>query len=129
MDFFEVTNRRPYTADGRQIDGSITVSGTTYLVELKFTRDQAGAQDIDSLLKKVHDKADNTMGIMVSMSGYSETAVSGASGPRTPLLLMDHQHIYLALSGVSSFSEIVDRIRRHASQTGEALLPPDRFGG
>jgi hypothetical protein len=29
MDFFEIMNRRPYTSGGRQIDGSVTVSGTT----------------------------------------------------------------------------------------------------
>ena len=79
MDFFEVVNRRPYTAPGRQIDGSITVSGTTYLVELKFTRDQVGATDIDSVVKKINDKADNTMGVMVSMSGYSTIALTEAS--------------------------------------------------
>lgn len=129
LDFFEVTNRRPYVVNGRQIDGSITVSGTTYLVELTFTREQTGAPDVDTILKKIHDKADNTMGIMVSISGYSETAISEASGPRTPVLLMDHRHLYLALRGTFTFGEIVDRVRRHASQTGEAFLPPDRFGG
>ncbi len=129
MDFFEVTNRRPYVVNGRQIDGSVTVSGTTYLVELTFTREQTGAPDVDTMLKKIHDKADNTMGIMVSISGFSETAVSEASGPRTPVLLMDHRHLYLTLGGVVTFGEIIDRVRRHASQTGEALLAPDRFGG
>jgi hypothetical protein len=64
MDFFDVDNRRPYSVDGRQIDGSITVDGTTYLVELKFTSSQSDAPDIDSLVKKVNDKADNTMGVM-----------------------------------------------------------------
>jgi hypothetical protein len=129
MDFFEVVNRRPYTASGRQIDGSITVSGTTYLVELKFTRDQVGATDIDSVVKKINDKADNTMGVMVSMSGYSTIALTEASGRRTPLMLMDHRHVYYALGGSAGFGEIVDRVRRHASQTGEAFLPPERFGG
>jgi hypothetical protein len=129
MDFYEVVNRRPYSATGRQIDGSITVSGTTYLVELKFTQDQAAAPDVDSILAKINDKADNTMGIMLSMSGFSGPAVSQASGRRTPLLLMDHRHVYACLSGGLSFDEIVDRVRRHASQTGEALLPPEAFGG
>lgn len=129
MDFFEVTNRRPYVSNGRQIDGSVTVSGTTYLVELKFTQEQIGAPDVDTLFKKVNDKADNTMGVMVSISGFTDTAVSGASGPRTPVLLMDHRHLYLALRGAMTFGEILDRVRRHASQTGEAFLPPDRFGG
>ena len=61
-DYFEVINRRPYVSNGRQIDGSITVDGTTYLVELKFTREQSGSSDIDSLHKKVTSKADNTWG-------------------------------------------------------------------
>lgn len=127
MDFFEVQNRRPYVTDGRQIDGSITVAGTTYLVETKFTSGQAGATDIDTFFKKVTDKADNTMGVMVSISGYSRPAIDGASVRQTPLLLMDHRHLYLALGGTMPFGEIVERIRRHASQTGEALLPPERF--
>ena len=41
MDYFEIESRRPYVIVGRQIDGSVTVDGTTYLVELKFTREQA----------------------------------------------------------------------------------------
>lgn len=32
MDYFEVDSRRPYVIDGRQIDGSVTIEGTTYLV-------------------------------------------------------------------------------------------------
>ena len=129
MDFFEIMNRRPFTSGGRQIDGSVTVSGTTYLVELKFTKEQSGATDIDSALKKINDKADNTMGIMVSISGYSGVAIKEASGRRTPLLLMDHSHLYFALAGGATFGEIIDRVRRHASQTGEAFLSPNSFGG
>lgn len=127
MGFFEIVNRRPYEAQGRQIDGSITVSGTTYLVELKFTVRQADPSDIDILLSKVISKADNTMGIMVSVAGYTSIAIHQASGPRTPLLLLDHGHLYLALRGVAAFSEIVERVRRHASQTGEAHLAASSF--
>lgn len=128
MDFFEIVNRRPYVSGGREIDGSITVSGTTYLVELKFTRDPAAAPAIDTLHKKVTDKADNTMGIMVSVSGYSASAVKTASGPRTPLLLFDHGHLYLALTGSTAFDDIIDRVRRHASQTGDSYLAAASFG-
>lgn len=127
MDYFEIVNRRPYSVQGRQIDGSITVSGTTYLVELRFTAHQAGAPDIDTLLHKVTSKADNTMGTMVSICGYTSTAIQQASGPRTPLLLLDHGHIYLALRGVVAFNEIIERVRRHASQTGESYLSAANF--
>lgn len=127
LDFCEIQNRRPYVSAGRQIDGSITFDGTTYLVELKFTGSQADATDIDSLRSKVDDKADNTMGILVSISGYSSVAVTQASGRKTTLLLFDAMHIYLFLSGTLSFRDIISRVRRHASQTGEAYLAAANF--
>jgi hypothetical protein len=112
-----------------EVFGSITIDGTTYLVELKFTASQADAPDIDSILKKVNDKADNTMGIMVSMSGFSSVAVKEASFSKSPLLLLDYSHLYMVLSGVIAFPDTVRRIRRHSSQEGKAFLPVTEFGG
>lgn len=122
VDYYEVVSRRPYMAAGRQIDGSITVEGTTYLVELKFTNEQTGAPDVDTFLAKINDKADNTMGVMVSMAGYSSVAVQQASGRRTPIILMDYGHVMALLQGTWTLPEIVARLRRHVSQTGEAYL-------
>ncbi len=127
MDFSEITSRSPYKTKGREIDGSITIGDTTYLVECKFTNDQTGAPDIDVFRSKVESKADNTMGVFVSMSGYTSVAIEEASGKKTPLLLLDHNHLYQVLLGTNSFKDVVERIRRHASQTGEAYLPVDKF--
>jgi hypothetical protein len=127
VDYYEIDNRRPYVVGGRQIDGSITVDGTTYLVELKFTREQSDSPDIDSFFKKVGGKADNTMGVMFSISGYSSVAIKEASGPKGLLLLFDHNHLFMLLHGSCSMAELVCRVRRHASQTGEAYLAPRFF--
>ncbi|KQW40932.1 hypothetical protein ASC85_16555 [Pseudomonas sp. Root401] len=127
--FAEIEHRCPYNTGGRQIDGSITVDGTTYLVELKFTKSQAGGPDIDVFRGKVESKADNTMGLFLSMAGYSSVAVSEASGKKSTLLLLDASHIYLILTGGMHCLEVVRRVRRHASQTGEAFLPVSSFGG
>ena len=130
MEYFEVDNRRPYTGpSGRQIDGSITIEGTTYLVELKFTTSQSGATDIDSLEGKLKDKADNTMAVFVSMSGFTSVALSEASCDKTPHLLFDYSHLYLVLSGGMTFADMIKRVRRHSSQVGEAFLAVERFGG
>ncbi len=129
LDFCEFENRRPYMNAGRQIDGSLTLDGTTYLVELKFTASQADATDIDSLRSKVDDTANNTMGVRVSICGYTRVAVTQASGRKTTLLLFDAQHLYLFLTGALSFKDVILRIRRHASQTSEAYLPVANFGG
>ena len=37
LDFSEIQNRKPYKTNGRQIDGSLTIEGTTYL-PTKFDR-------------------------------------------------------------------------------------------
>jgi hypothetical protein len=129
MDYFDIDNRRPYVAAGRQIDGSVTIDGTTYLIESKFTGGQSDATDIDSLVKKVTSKADNTMGIMVVMAGFSTVAIREASFAKSPLLLLDHSHLYMVLSGIETFPNVIRRIRRHSSQEGEAYLPVTRFGG
>ena len=127
--FFEIDCRRPYKdPDGRQIDGAITIEGTTFLVELKFQATQADATDIDSLKAKVDAKADNTMGIMLAISGYSSVATAGASGRRTTLMLLDHAHLYHVLSGAMRLEELVLRVKRHAAQTGQAYLPVSEFG-
>ena len=129
VEYFEVHHRRPYTSKGRQIDGSITIDGTTYLIELKFERTQCDAIAVDSLKSKIRSKADNTMGIMVAMSGFSSTAIDGASEAQTPLLLLDHNHLYLILHSGVRLEEVVRRVRRHASQTGQAYLAANEFGG
>jgi hypothetical protein len=71
VEFSDVEHRRPYNAGERQIDGSITIDGTTYLVELKFAAAASPATDIDSIRSKIETKADNTMGIVISMSGFT----------------------------------------------------------
>jgi len=128
VDYFEISCKRPYVIQGRQIDGSVTLDGTSFLVELKFTADQAGATDIDSFKSKVESKADNTMGIIVSVSGYSSVAIQEASGRRTPLILLDYNHLYHVLGRAMTLPEVINRVKRHAAQTAEAYLAVNDFG-
>ena len=127
INFFEIEHRRPYITGGRQIDGSITLDGTTYLIELKFTVAQSDSPDIDIFRGKVESKADNTMGIFISMAGFSSVAIKEASGKKSTLLLLDASHIYLILTGGMSCLDVFRRVRRHASQTGESYLPIAAF--
>ena len=128
LDYCEIDNKRPYVVEGRQIDGSLTREGTTYLIELKFTKSRCAAGDVDSIKAKIDKMADNTMGIMVSISGFSSVAISDASGSKTTLLLMDSSHLYYYLTGSMEFRDLISRVRRNASQTGESFLSVDRFG-
>lgn len=122
LNYSDIQSRRPYKTDGRQIDGSLTIEGTTYLIELKFTKNQTGSEEIDSFKAKIDKMADNTMGIFVSMSGYSSQAIKEASGRKTTIMLLEASHLFSFLQGVDTLAEIIKRSRRHVSQTSEALL-------
>ena len=68
------------------------------------------------------------MGIYVSMSGFNDGAKKEASGAKTPLILIDYNHLYYVLSGAMTLAEVINRIKRHASQTAEAYLEIKDFG-
>jgi restriction endonuclease Mrr len=126
--YFELDSRPGYKTEGRQIDGAITIEGTTFLIETKFTREPIDSPEIDTFMVKIESKADNTMGLFISMAGFSEGAKRTASKQRTPMLLLDHSHIYnLILQGVMTLPQVVSRIKRHASQTGSAYLAALEF--
>lgn len=68
------------------------------------------------------------MGIFISMYGYSSVAIEEASKDRTKILLLDHSHVYHVLGGHISFPDLIDRLKRHASQTGCAYLSAAELG-
>lgn len=126
--YFELDARTGYKAEGRQIDGAITIEGTTFLLETKFTNEPVGSSDIDTFMAKIESKADNTMGLLVSISGFNDGAKRSASKQKTPMLLLDHSHIYnLILRGVMTLPQVISRIKRHASQTGSSYLGATEF--
>ncbi|HEX2839514.1 MAG TPA: hypothetical protein VHN77_15460 [Phycisphaerales bacterium] len=125
---FEVPHKSPYRAGTREVDGSVAVDGTTYLLSLKFEANPLGSPGIDDIRVRLNRVADNTMGIVVSMSGFGKATVDEASGPGTKLLLLGHDHIYAILSGAMTLPEVIVRVREHASRTGRSHLAIADFG-
>lgn len=126
--YFELEARTGYKAAGRQIDGAITIEGTTFLIEAKLVNELIGSPDIDIFMAKIESKADNTMGLFISLSGFNDGAKKAASKQRTPMLLLDSGHIYsLIMRGVMTFPQVVARIKRHAHQTGSSYLSATDF--
>lgn len=128
--FHDILARKSYRdKDNRQIDGSLTIDGVTFLLEAKFTRNPVGSQDIDVFFNKVRKKADNTMGLMVSINGFLPDAINTASCDRTFLILLDGSHFFnIIFQQKMTFKEAITRIQVHASQTGCSYLSAKEFG-
>lgn len=134
FDFFayaKLESRGPYRdPSGRQVDGALTLDGTHYLVEAKFTKNPTESPDIDIFLGKLKNKADNTMGIFISISGFTEGAKQDASEGRTLLLLIDGLHLFsLVFTGQITINDLIRKIRRHASETGLSYMDTGKFFG
>lgn len=118
--------KEPYRAGGRQFDGSVEVDGKVYLLECKLRKTKSDSKDISDLRDKVLGTADLTQGIFVSIGGYTSCAIDNASRAKSPLVLLDFQHVSALVTGVVGFSTLVRVCKRHASETGCAFLPwPD----
>ncbi len=76
----------------------------------------------------IESKADNTMGLFISLSVFNEGAQLAASKQRTPMLLLDSGHIFnLIMRGEMALQRVVSRIKRHAHQTGSSYLAATDF--
>lgn len=129
LTFNDIQARKPYKdPSGRQIDGAAEIEGNNFLVEAKCTRVLTGVTEIDSFRAKIQTKADNTLGLLVSMSGFDKEAIAEAAKGRTPFVLIDGSHLFnLVVPQTMSIKEIILRVLRHAAQTGIPYLPVSQF--
>jgi hypothetical protein len=129
LDFSRVANRRSGAALGREDAGTAVFAGSEFLVETRFSAAPTDTSAIGGLFGKVSEMSDGARALLVSVSGYTERARKAASSASTPLLLLDHSHLCLVLSGAQGMRDVLERLQRHAEKTGEAYLAAERFSG
>ena len=119
---YDLDPRGSFASPGEQIDGSITFDGRVLLVEARWREKQVDPREVRDFRTKVHDKLDSTIGLMISMSGYTEAAVQTAGGGgRILVVLMDGQDLAPVFQGLQDFTEVVRRKLRHAAEKGESM--------
>lgn len=83
---------------GEEIDGSFELDGRIYLLEAKWHADPLPASAIYSFKGKVDGKLIGTIGIFISMSGYSGDAIDAlTAGKNLNVLLVDKNDIEASL--------------------------------
>ena len=119
---FDLDPKASFKIVGEQIDGAFSFDNADYLFEAKWVNSPVQAKDLDSLTGKLQRKLDNTLGLFLSINGYSDEAVSAHSSGRRLLLLMDGADLMAVLETRIDLKELLLRKRRHASQTGNIYL-------
>ena len=126
LDLFELFDLDPKAAFrniGEQIDGAFTLVGTDYLFEAKWQQDPVAVQDLDAFSAKVERKLENTLGLFLSMNGFSTDAIEAHSRGTPNTILMDGADLHAVLEQRIDFVSLLIRKKRHAAQTGRIYLP------
>lgn len=119
---FDLDPKASFRVLGEQIDGAFELDGTDYLFEAKWTSHLVNSEDIDAFKGKVGRKLDNTLGLFLSINGFSVDAVRIHSSGRSTVLLMDGTDLMTVLEGRIDFVSLLTRKRRCAAQTGNIYL-------
>jgi hypothetical protein len=119
---FDLNPRKSFVIQDEEIDGAFTFSTDDYLLEAKWEATSASREVVDVLAQKVQRKGKNTLGLFVSISGFSEPAVRAHSNVGTSLIFMDGPDLVGVLQGVMPLTDVLEAKRRHLSETGLPLL-------
>jgi hypothetical protein len=124
---FDLDPKASFKVVGEQIDGAFTFDSTDYLFEAKWQKNPVDIGDLDGFSGKLARKLDNTLGLFLSLNGYSKDAIMAHSSGRKMMILMDGSDLTAVLEERIDLQYLLMRKRRHASQTGEIYLPSHKF--
>jgi len=122
FDLFDLDPRASFRIEGEQIDGSFSFDGTDYLLEAKWQTKPVAADKLDSFSSKIARRLDNTLGLMLSINGFSADGVTAHSRGKLRVILMDGQDLLVVLEGKMELTELLKKKKRHASETGDIYL-------
>lgn len=120
---FDLDPKASFRITGEQIDGAFTFENTDYIFEAKWQQEPVGTRELDTLHSKLtRTTTDITLGLFLSINGYSDDAVRAHSSGRRLMILMDGSHLMAVIEGRIDLMQLLLRMRRHASQTGNIYL-------
>lgn len=119
FNFFDLDAKNSFKILGEQIDGSFTFDNTDYLLEAKWQKKLINAQDLYGFSGKIQGKLKNTLGLYVSLEGYSTESTKTDNPIVKSIILMDGSDLMQVLEGRIKLTDMLYIKRRHAAQTGE----------
>lgn len=121
FELWDLNPRAAYSIDHEQIDGAFTFRTDDYILEARWRAEPLQPKHLNNFRLKIDGKARNTLGLYMSISGFTTGAVEKHSHGQTPLILMDGKDLMPILEGRISLIEVLERKRRHAAETGNPM--------
>ena len=116
---FELSAKSSFKITGEQIDGAFTFDGTDFLLEAKWQKELIPASELYAFGGKITGKLKNTLGLFISIDGFSKEGIETNNPITKQMILMDGEDLMLIFDGRIQLNEMILLKRQHASQTGE----------
>ncbi|MFF5572489.1 restriction endonuclease [Streptomyces luteogriseus] len=118
---YDMEPRASYVMEYEQIDGAFAFDTDHYVLEAKWWKDRIGRRELDVFKTNIERKGKNTLGLYISMNGFTSDAVAVYSFS-TPFITMDGLDFMAVLDQRIRLDELIRRKKRHASETGHCSL-------
>ncbi|OJY67836.1 MAG: hypothetical protein BGP09_23065 [Rhizobium sp. 60-20] len=107
-----------------EIDGSFFLDGTIFLIEAKWHAEPLPASTLYMFKGKIDGKLVGTLGVFISMSGYSKAAADALTfGKNINLILFDRPDMDAAILRKEGFRAVLKRKLRDAAEAGIVQTP------
>ena len=114
---FDLQPRGPFKRTGEQIDGAFVLDNDQFLLEAKWQVAKVILSDLRDLDGAVGSSLDNTLGLFVSLNGFSEEALTGyVLGGRPRIVCMDGQDLMAVLDEAIELPDLIRRKKDLAVQ-------------
>ncbi len=121
---FDLNPRGPFRRTAEQIDGAFTFERDDFLVEAKWQAKKVELSELRDLDAAVGSSLDNTLGLFLSLNGFSEGALQGyVEGNRPRILCMDGADLMAVLEARIDMCDLLRRKKEIAVQRRMVFAP------
>lgn len=122
FELFDLDPKASFRNTGEQIDGAFSLDSTDYLFEAKWQQELVNAAALDAFAAKIRRKLENTLGIFLSINGFSPDGIAAHSSGGAVIILMDGADLMAVLEERIDFVSLLLRKKRCAAQTGNIYM-------
>lgn len=121
---FELAPHSPFKRIGEQIDGAFVLDREHFLLEAKWQKHRSNLGHLRDLDGAVSSSLDNTLGLFIAVSGFTDEALSGyLAGNRPRIICMDGGDLMLVLDRRIDLPELLFRKKEIAAQRRRIFVP------
>lgn len=122
FNLYDLDPKSSFKITGEQIDGAFTLDKDEYLLEAKWRNEPTAIADLYTFQGKIERRLDNTLGLFISINGFSSDAITAYSNGKKLMYLMDGADLMAVLEQRISLPDILRRKKRAAVQTGNVFF-------